>query len=1035
MKSLTFLFVILPAFLFSQIQPLFYTNKVVHHNSIISEDDFFLQKQQSLGLNKDVTMVLKSRNVDKNNIVHSKYQQYYKGIKVVGGTYILHSKHDMVYKSTGSLYPDIKLNTMPTLKESRVAGIAKIIVLGKIADRNIENINFEKLKSLYVPEIELCIIDNDYPDFSKNYKLAYSVLVENNNMTNPLKKRIYIDADTGEEILSYDMICTSHAHGKGESIYYGEVEFDTDSIAPDRFVMQDLDRGSGIFIKDKWNNSIEFYDDDNYWEFEDEGQQSAIDALYCTQAYYDFLMNKFQRNSIDGNGFPLTANVNIKSYVNAYWDGNSATFGAGDCTNYSPLTTMAIVGHEFTHGMTDFTSNLVYKDEPGALNESLSDIFGESLEYHSDSTNFRWTVGTRITRNNSVKPFRSMKDPHLFKNPNYYHGKYWSTDFFDNGGVHSNSSILNYWFYLLSQGGSGINEGKDTFDVEAIGIDKALDIVYQMQTNYLTENSNFGDAYEYSVESVSDLYGNTSPEMNSVIEAWKAVGIPKELNYNENKKEKIDFNILYNNKSGLFSFFCADELPEMEIRFINNNKKAIPADTKIELTVKSENLIDTGGFFAKEVIYDTFYFEKILENDLLVDSSFSFVLNIDTTGYNLKNNYFALLINMNLIKDTITENFLDIGSINFRDVYEDYYTSLYFKAYKDCEDEYINLEKINLLFVNHGCREFQKEDSVSLIFSSPDDEIKYSFGRGDIFFGDFLIFPDLQENMDLSSIEDIDNYSLQILLNTDGHHISVFEDSLKFLIKQPLHNDEVLDFGDDLYKSKLNIDFDGVLCDTSIVNSRLKIESKWYTNLNNDCLSFEDFFKVNKKDRGFSQIVDVSFCTDIDTIAKPYLVFDISGSKIGSCGRVKKYSKVLQVNQGDSPLDYLLIDNKDMKHIEIPVNNDMSNKIVLSFYVEGAYTLIDNISIIDKQSTNTKELDLNKFVINNPVINYLTIKSGDEKVKWEFELYNIQGERIFVKRNCQGEMRVNINYPAGMYFYKILNSSKILQTGKIIIVD
>ena len=142
-----------------------------------------------------------------------------------------------------------------------------------------------------------------------------------------------------------------------------------------------------------------------------------------------FLSNTFFSeplfNSIDNKGFPLIGKVNKFLYSNAFWDGESTTYGGGNCHTYRSFTTIDVVGHEFAHGLTEFNSGLVYTGEPASINESMSDIFGKALEFYTLPNQFTWTLGYRIPVLGS-DAIRSMSNPNLLKQKRYYKGKYWT---------------------------------------------------------------------------------------------------------------------------------------------------------------------------------------------------------------------------------------------------------------------------------------------------------------------------------------------------------------------------------------------------------------------------------------------------------------------------------------------------------------------------------------------------------------------------------------------------------------------------------
>jgi len=271
------------------------------------------------------------------------------------------------------------------------------------------------------------------------------------------------------------------------------------------------------------NSSEEdFEDSDNYWNDTGDMGEYATDAHYCASAFYDYMNENYEWYGLDNNGFELRSVVfgsDVK-VANASWNGSYSTFYGGNCNEYNPLTTFGVVGHEFAHAFTEFTSGLIYAGESGALNESISDIFGKALEFTFDDQNKSWLVGNRFLFDDNAEPFRDMSNPNNQEDPKLYGGKFWNY-----GGVHTQSGVMNFWFYLLSEGQIGENELGIQYDVKKIGFEKATEIVFTMNVAYLTESATYVDALNASVEAVKDLYGESSQEMQSVLEAWRAVGV------------------------------------------------------------------------------------------------------------------------------------------------------------------------------------------------------------------------------------------------------------------------------------------------------------------------------------------------------------------------------------------------------------------------------------------------------------------------------------------------------------------------------
>jgi Zn-dependent metalloprotease len=133
-------------------------------------------------------------------------------------------------------------------------------------------------------------------------------------------------------------------------------------------------------------SATDFFNATTYWNnVNPQLDQYATDAHFATMSTYDYLLNVHDRNSIDGKGYSLLSYVHYSNnYVNAFWDGQRMTYGDGNPSQgATPLTTIDICGHEVTHGLTEFTANLTYAYESGALSEAYSDIFGTAIEFYA----------------------------------------------------------------------------------------------------------------------------------------------------------------------------------------------------------------------------------------------------------------------------------------------------------------------------------------------------------------------------------------------------------------------------------------------------------------------------------------------------------------------------------------------------------------------------------------------------------------------------------------------------------------------------
>ncbi len=266
----------------------------------------------------------------------------------------------------------------------------------------------------------------------------------------------------------------------------------------------------------------------------------ALDAHWGIERTYDFYKNVFNRKSYDNRG------GHIRNYVNAYYEmvgiqdgaaslGNGGMiFGLGDRRSTNDFVGLDITAHEYSHMVIDNNGKggLVYRGESGALNESFADILGASVEFYVKENDANWNIGENIILT-APGFIRSMSNPNVtagtyeLAQPDTYKGKYWinTNSPSDYGGVHTNSGIQNYWFYLLCEGGKGTNDKRYAYNVNGIGIEKAQQIAYRNLIHYLTPNAKYLDAYYGSLQATTDLYGSSGLEYKAVNDAWLAVGI------------------------------------------------------------------------------------------------------------------------------------------------------------------------------------------------------------------------------------------------------------------------------------------------------------------------------------------------------------------------------------------------------------------------------------------------------------------------------------------------------------------------------
>ena len=215
---------------------------------------------------------------------------------------------------------------------------------------------------------------------------------------------------------------------------------------------------------------------------------------------YDYLWSHFGRDSIDGAGQPLLLTVHYGAdFQNAFWDTQleQVAFGEGSARADD------VVAHEITHGLTQHTANLFYYRQSGALNESMSDVLGETVDLlngrGNDSPDARWLASEDWP---GVGPIRNMADPTAMGSPGRLGDPQLQCDEFDNGGVHTNSGILNHAYSLAVDGGAYNGQA-----IGGIGLERAGAVFYRALTTYLTTSSDFADADSALRQSCADLVG------------------------------------------------------------------------------------------------------------------------------------------------------------------------------------------------------------------------------------------------------------------------------------------------------------------------------------------------------------------------------------------------------------------------------------------------------------------------------------------------------------------------------------------------
>ncbi len=494
-----------------------------------------LRQQLALGPNDQMRPL--RTEADALGMVHERFQQYYKGVKVEHGQYSAHLRNGVVESLSGELKrPAAGLVVRPALTEAAALTRA-LAAVGATRYKWQEPIEEADLRqrtgdarATYRPKGELVLVgDFRLPAATRPLVLAWKF---NIYAQQPISRDLlYVDARTGEVVLRDAVIKHLTAPGTLTTRYVGVRTSTTDAFAGG-FRLRETTRSKGITTLNcaqgtLFGTATDFVDNDNNWtaaEYNNAAQDNAaLDAHIGAQTTQDYWVTQHGRDSYDNRGTVLLSYVHYDNgFENAFWDGNEMVYGDGN-VRFSPLTAVDVCGHEIGHAVCQTTAGLVYQDESGALNEGFSDIWGACVENHLDPTKQIWLLGEDISL---LSPsLRSMSDPNAEGQPDTYLGTNWYTGSFDHGGVHKNSGVFNFWFYLTSVGGTGSNDFGTSYSVAGITIQQAARIAYRAEQFYMPPSATYPVARTATMQAAADLYGFGSAQLRAVAQAWRAVGL------------------------------------------------------------------------------------------------------------------------------------------------------------------------------------------------------------------------------------------------------------------------------------------------------------------------------------------------------------------------------------------------------------------------------------------------------------------------------------------------------------------------------
>lgn len=454
---------------------------------------------------------------------HIRMEQRYKGVKVYNSDFYLHFTPQKELFNGRYCIIDESINPTPAISKEKALGIAMADLKNQTSVKELTS-SQNTILEYNGPDIDTVIIQNK--QLLSNYSLAYQFSIRPNFREEWI---YFVNAANGAIIKKYN---NTHYDGPATASatdLNGVQRTINTYLEGGKYYLMDIaetmfnaTKQEGIIITLNAQNTSPSnfkYSDitstNNTWT-----NPAAVSAHYNAIQTYKYFKNTFNRNSINGQGGNIISFINVaeddgSGMDNAYWNGKFISYGNGNVA-FKPLAGgLDVAAHEIGHGVTENTANLEYQGQSGAINESYSDIFGTMVDRND------WYIGEDITKTTYIPTgrLRDMSNPHnggsslndASWQPMHMQEIYTGTG--DNSGVHVNSGIVNYAFYLFAT---------------AVTKEKAEQVYYRALTKYLTRFSQFIDLRLAVIQAAKDLYGDTSTEVEKAKSAFDAVGIYEE---------------------------------------------------------------------------------------------------------------------------------------------------------------------------------------------------------------------------------------------------------------------------------------------------------------------------------------------------------------------------------------------------------------------------------------------------------------------------------------------------------------------------
>lgn len=511
--------------------------------SRIAPDTFIVRYAANLGLSEGYELKAikdETETPEGTTVVmrHQHFQLHYKHIPVEGNEFSLHSIENVLKTAHGKIVAELDVDVS--------GGIDAAVALQTALDE--QRLTQDNFDGNTLPTGSLILARKDEHFLKESYRLAWVFDLKSEKIQKPY--RIYVDARTGSILKGVPlfMTCSAAPYHKTPQVEYPKagliphkpwvasimipnysrylngqpnLTFETEQVGGQYRLSAYNNKLNTriatftVMVNDEptfpWSWYPDVFNPTSDWS---NANRNATTAHWLAQKMHEMCWLLFLRNGYDGNG--THPRVVVKTDEdNARWTGDQVQFGSTWIGN--SLVTIDNFGHEYAHAVTQTSANLAYHGESGALNESISDIMGTTLEFNLLGASANFDISE------DAETLRSMANPGLYGQPDVYLGPGWSsingcvpTLQNDYCGVHTNSGVMNKWYWYMRTGGP---------TGTPLDYAKPAKVVYRALKFYLQSNSTYYDAVEATIQGAIDTYGACSDIARQAAYAWTQVGI------------------------------------------------------------------------------------------------------------------------------------------------------------------------------------------------------------------------------------------------------------------------------------------------------------------------------------------------------------------------------------------------------------------------------------------------------------------------------------------------------------------------------